>query len=71
MQHSLKSSLSAKLVASGFIILVISGNIWIIRLLVGKMGSPLLVALSQAGLITVFFGAIGLLLEAVREKMNG
>ena len=71
MNHSFRKSLWARLAAVGFIIIITSGNFWVVEKLTGQDGSVLLEFAGLAGLMLVITGATGLACIKIREVRGG
>lgn len=55
----------AKIVAVGFIIMILLGNLWLVGALLGAQASPWVVTGFALGVVVVFVGAVTLIIRAI------
>ena len=68
MNDALRRSLPSKLTAIGFIVLIVSGNFWLVNALISKSPSTWVGIGFMVGSVLTMAGAIGLLTLALYRR---
>lgn len=69
--NSQSRGLFHKITAVGFIILTLSGNFWLVFLMMNKDAPLLVMRAFEIGMITVAVGGFGMLIKYLQYKLSG
>ncbi|NRA45607.1 MAG: hypothetical protein HRU09_11685 [Oligoflexales bacterium] len=70
MKPHIRQSLAAKIVAVGFIILILLGNFWVVGHLLGRQPSEWMSVLGLGGLALVLIGGVFLMIQIVTDHFD-